>query len=152
MSSLPFHGYGIGGEFGNNKKTMQEMLEVSLNELPENKPRHLLGIGHLEDIPLIVKSGVDTFDCTMPTHYARHGVAFASTGKLDLRKAIFLKDLKALDKKCSCSTCQNYTRSYIAHLLRAKEITALKLLTIHNLFYFNTTLENIRKDIRDGKI
>src|SRR3989338_3357381 len=100
---------------------MQEMLKISLAELPENKPRHLLGIGHPEDIPLIIKSGVDTFDCTMPTHYARHGVAFMHSGKLDLRKAIFLKELKALDKKCECYVCQNYTRSYIAHLLRAKE-------------------------------
>ncbi len=152
IGNLPFDGFGIGGEFGDNKKIMERMLKISLAELPENKPRHLLGIGHLDDIPLIVKSGIDTFDCTMPTHYARHGVAFTSAGKLDLRKSIFLKELKALDKKCECYVCQNYTRSYIAHLLRAKEITALKFLTFHNLFYFNTVLEKVRNDIRKGKL
>ncbi len=152
IGNLPFDGYGIGGEFGGNKKVMQEMLKISIKELSENKPRHLLGIGHLEDIISIVKAGVDTFDCTMPTHYGRHGVAFTSSGKLDLRKALFLKELKSLDKMCQCMVCQNYTRSYIAHLLRAKEITALKLLTFHNLFYFNTVLEKVRNNIKNGKI
>ena len=152
ISSLPFDGFAIGGEFGDDKKTMVKMLEWVTKELPENKPRHLLGIGQLEDIEKIIKKGVDTFDCTVPTHYARHGQAFTSHGKLDLKKASFLKDKKPLDKNCSCFVCRNYTRSYLSHLFKAHEITPLNLLTFHNLYYFNKYVEKIRTDIKNGKI
>ncbi len=152
ISSLPFDGFGIGGEFGNDKKTMVKMLNWTINELPEEKPRHLLGIGRLDDILKIIKTGVDSFDCTIPTHYARHGIAFTSKGKLDLGKPIFLKDKKSLDKNCSCPVCQKYKRNYISHLIRAKEVTGLKLLTIHNLYFFNTYIEKIREKIKQGKI
>ena len=152
LAGLPFDGFGIGGEFGNSKKEMVNMLKWTFKELPENKPRHLLGIGHLEDIPEIIKSGVDTFDCVTPTHYARHGYAFTSAGKLDMSKSKFLNDKAPLDKKCDCFVCKNYSRAYITHLLKAKEITPLKLLTFHNLYYFNTFVENIRKQIKAGKM
>lgn len=152
LAGLPFDGFGIGGEFGNSKKEMANMLKWTFQELPENKPRHLLGIGHLEDIPEIIKSGVDTFDCVTPTHYARHGYAFTSAGKLDMSKSKFLNDKAPLDKKCDCFVCKNYSRAYLTHLLKAKEITPLKLLTFHNLYYFNTFVENIRKQIKAGKI
>lgn len=152
IGALAFDGFGIGGEFGDEKKTMTQMLGWALNELPEDKPRHLLGIGQLEDIPKIIKEGVDTFDCTIPTHYARHGVAFTSNGKLTMSQTKFLKDQKPLDTKCTCSVCQIYKRSYICHLLRAKEITALRLLTFHNLYYFNTVIEGLRTQIKEGKI
>ncbi|MDP1538491.1 MAG: tRNA guanosine(34) transglycosylase Tgt [bacterium] len=150
--SLDFDGFGIGGEFGDNKKKMLEMLNWVIKELPEEKPRHLLGIGYLEDIPKIIERGVDLFDCNAPTHYARHGIAFTSDEKLDLGKINFLEDETPLDKKCSCFVCQNYKRNYICHLFRAKEITALKLLTFHNLYFFNNFIENIRKKIKQGKI
>lgn len=152
IGSLPFDGFGIGGEFGDDKKTMIEMLKLTLSELPEEKPRHLLGIGYLEDIPKIIKAGVDTFDCIVPTHYARRGISYTSTGELDLNKKVFSSDKKPLDSKCSCDICRNYSRGYIHHLLRAKEITGMKLLTFHNLYFFNSFIENIRKDIKDGKI
>lgn len=152
ISSLPFDGFGIGGEFGDDKKTMGKMLKVVLDELPEEKPRHLLGIGHLEDIPEIINAGVDTFDCIVPTHYARHGTAFSSTGRLDMRQSKFLKDKKPLDKKCPCYVCRDYTRSYISHLFKAGEITALKLLTFHNLYFFNSFVEKLREDIKKGKL
>jgi len=152
FSHLSFDGFGIGGEFGDNKKTMIQMLNWSIKELPEEKPRHLLGIGYLEDIPKIIKSGVDTFDCIVPTHYARRGIAFTNGGKLDLRRSIFLNEKEPLDKKCSCFVCQSYKRNYICHLFRAKEITAMKLLTFHNLYFFNSFVENIRKNIKKGKI
>jgi len=152
MASLPFDGFGIGGEFGGSKKTMMQMLKWVFKELPENKPRHLLGIGHLEDIPKIIKSGVDTFDCIAPTHYARHGYAFTSTGKLDLSKTKFLNDKNPLDRKCKCFVCKDHSRAYITHLLKAREITALKLLTFHNLYYYNSFVENIRKQIKKGEI
>ncbi|MCL4406216.1 MAG: tRNA guanosine(34) transglycosylase Tgt [Patescibacteria group bacterium] len=152
IDSLGFDGYAIGGEFGDDKATMVKMLGWVNNELDEQKPRHLLGIGYLEDIPKIIKSGVDTFDCTMPTHYGRRGIAFISSGRLDLNKAVFLKDKGPLDKKCGCPVCGEYKRSYISHLIRAKEITGLKLLTMHNLFFFNSYVEKIREDIKKGKI
>ena len=155
IGSLPFDGFGIGGEFGNDKKIMFKMLNWTIKELPENKPRHLLGIGHLEDIPLIVKSGVDLFDCTIPTHYARRGIAFTSDGRLDMSKMKFLNPpaggKNPLDKKCDCLVCQNYKRNYISHLFRANEITAMKLLTFHNLYFFNAFVEKIREQIKNGK-
>lgn len=152
IGSLPFDGFGIGGEFGDEKHTMTDMLSFTLPHLPEEKPRHLLGIGHLEDIPEIMKSGVDTFDCIVPTHYARHGIAFTSKGRLDMRKSAFLNDNKPLDEACECSTCLQYRRNYITHLFRAGEITALRLLTMHNLYYFNSYVEQLRNDIKEGKI
>ncbi|MCL5004662.1 MAG: tRNA guanosine(34) transglycosylase Tgt [Patescibacteria group bacterium] len=156
IANLPFDGFGIGGEFGNNKNTMIKMIDWVVKELPENKPRHLLGIGHPEDILKIIKSGIDTFDCVMPTHYARHGIAFTSSGRLDMGKSKFLNPpaggKNPLDKKCDCMVCRNYTRSYISHLLKAKEITALRLLTFHNLYFFNSLVEKIRGEIKRGKI
>lgn len=151
IDSLGFDGYAIGGEFGSDKSSMVKMLETVNAELDVSRPRHLLGIGYLEDIPKIVKSGVDTFDCTAPTHYGRRGIAFVSSGKLDLNKAAFLKDRKPLDRTCGCPVCGAYSRSYISHLIRAKEISGLKMLTVHNLFFFNTFIENIRKEIKKGK-
>ena len=152
IGKLDFEGFGIGGEFGDDKKTMTNMIKWVLDELPERKPRHLLGIGHLEDMEKIIKAGVDTFDCTVPTHYARHGIAFTSQGKLDLNKQQFLTNKEPLDKDCLCPVCQNYKKNYICHLLKSKEITGLKLLTLHNLYYFNSFVEKIRNDIKNGKI
>ncbi len=152
IGSLPFDGFGIGGEFGDEKRTMTDMLNLTLPYLPYEKPRHLLGIGHLEDIPKVMTSAIDTFDCIVPTHYARHGIAFTSKGRLDMRKSVFLDDKKTLDPECECATCLNYTRNYITHLLKAEEITALRLLTFHNLFYFNSYVERLRKDIKSGKL
>lgn len=152
INSLGFDGYAIGGEFGDNKAEMIKMLEWVNNELAEQKPRHLLGIGYLEDIPKIIKAGVDTFDCTVPTHYGRRGIAFGSSGRLDLNKTVFLKDKKPIDPKCGCPVCGKYKRSYISHLIRAKEITGLKLITMHNLYFFNTYVEKLRKAIKQGKI
>jgi queuine tRNA-ribosyltransferase len=152
MASLPFDGFGIGGEFGDDKTKMTEMLDWVIKELPEEKPRHLLGIGHLDDIPKIIKSGVDTFDCIVPTHYARRGYVFGSFGKIDIGRRDFLKDKNPLDKKCDCQVCQNYTRGYVSHLFHAGELTALRLITFHNLYYFNNFVEKIRKQIKEGKI
>lgn len=152
INSLGFPGYGIGGDLGESKDAMKKILKWTIPYLDEQKPRHLLGIGHLDDMENIVKHGIDTFDCTVPTHYARRGIAFTSSGRLDMRKSKFFKDKNPLDKKCKCEVCQTYTRSYICHLLRANEITPLRLLTFHNLYYFNTFVENIRAKIKNGKL
>lgn len=152
IGNLPFDGFGIGGEFGNDKKEMPKMLNWVIAELPEKKPRHLLGIGYLEDIETIIKSGIDTFDCTVPTHYARRGIGFTTEGKLDLKQTKFLKKHEPLDKGCICNVCLNYKKDYICHLLRAGELTALKLLTFHNLYYFNNFIEEIKQKIKKGEI
>ena len=152
IGGLDFDGFGIGGEFGNDKKKMMQMVQWVVDALPEKKPRHLLGVGYLEDMELIIKSGADTFDCTVPTHYARRGIAFTSEGKLDLKKTKFLKKNEPLDKNCVCNVCLNYKKDYICHLLKAGEITGMKLLTFHNLWYFNTFVEEIRQKIKKGEI
>ncbi len=156
IGGLGFDGFGIGGEFGapsgSDKKEMSKMVSWVVDELPEKKLRHLLGVGYLEDMELIIKSGIDTFDCTVPTHYARRGIAFTSAGKLDMRKTKFLKKREPLDKSCICSVCLNYKKDYISHLIRAGEITGMKLLTFHNLWCFNTFVEEIRQKIKKGEI
>jgi queuine tRNA-ribosyltransferase/7-cyano-7-deazaguanine tRNA-ribosyltransferase len=152
INSLDFDGFGIGGDLGKSKKQLFKILSWVVPILKENKPRHLLGIGYLEDIKEIVKYGIDFFDCTVPTHYARHGIAFSGNEKLNLKKSQFLRDKNPIDKNCNCFVCQNYKRNYLAHLVRADEMTAKKLLTFHNLFYFNTFVEKLRKDIEKGKI
>ena len=152
INSLDFPGFGIGGVLGENKETMKKILDWTIPYLDAQKPRHLLGIGYLEDMENIVKSGIDTFDCTVPTHSGRRGIAFTSFGRLDLRKSRFLKDKNPLDKNCACLTCRTYKRNYLCHLLRANEITPLKLLTFHNLYFFNAFVEKIRKKIKSGLI
>lgn len=150
IGSQSFDGFGIGGEFGDDKKTMMKMIGWVNDELPEQKPRHLLGIGYPKDIPKIIKAGADTFDCIAPTHYARRGIAFTSVGRLDIGKSAFINDKNPLDKKCACRVCQNYKRNYFCHLFRAKEITAMSLLTFHNLYFFNSLVEKIRNEIKKG--
>ncbi len=152
IGGMDFDGFGIGGEFGDDKKAMTQMLRWATDILPEEKPRHLLGVGYVEDMPWMVQAGMDTFDCIAPTHYARRGVAFTSQGRVALSKTQFLKDKKPVDPKCDCYVCQNYTRSYICHLLKAWEITPLRLLTFHNLYYFNQAIAKLREAIKKGKI
>lgn len=155
IASRPFDGFGIGGEFGGDKRQMAKMIGWVTKELPDNKPRHLLGIGYLEDMEAVIKRGIDTFDCTVPTHYARHGNAFTSKGKIDCTKTKYLSGViskQPLDPECGCFVCQNYTKGYLAHLIRAHEITGLKLLTFHNVHYFNGYAAEIRKKIKKGKI
>ncbi len=152
IGKLPFEGFAVGGEFGSSKRVMVSMLKLVFENMPNEKPRHLLGIGHPEDILPIIKAGVDTFDCVAPTQYARRGIAFTPDGRLDMKKSVFLSDKKPLDAACGCFVCGTYKRGYITHLLRAHEITALKLLTFHNLYYFNAYISRIRENIKNGNI
>ena len=158
IGSLDFDGFGIGGEFGNEKITMTQTLNWVNKELPEEKPRHLLGIGYLEDIPKIIKEGIDSFDCIVPTHYARRGIGFIEKkgslthdlNRVDLSKSIYLKDKKPIDAKCDCFVCQNYRRNYISHLIKAGEITGMELLSFHNMYFFNKYVKKIREQIKKG--
>ena len=152
INSLDFDGFGIGGDLWRERSGTKKILRYVIPNLNERKPRHLLGVGHLKNIEDIIKEGIDLFDCTVPTHYARHGITFTTEGKLDLNKSKFLKKNEPLDKGCVCKVCLNYKKDYISHLLKAKEITALKLITFHNLWYFNNFIEDMRQKIKKGEI
>jgi queuine tRNA-ribosyltransferase/7-cyano-7-deazaguanine tRNA-ribosyltransferase len=159
-----FAGFGIGGDLGDTLAATEgsgskrigtrTILEWTLPLLDPRKPRHLLGIGKIEDIETIVRAGVDTFDCTVPTHYARRGIAFTSArengGRVDFGKAALLRDKGPIDPKCDCTVCVSYRRNYIAHLIRANEITGGALLTFHNLYFFNAYVARVREKIRKG--
>ena len=156
IGSLDFDGFGIGGSFGqsygDSKKNMLEVLDWVIPLLPDSKPRHMLGIGYLNDIEQCVRAGIDLFDCVYPTRIARHGIAIINKNKtLNLQKAAFLQDKKPLSSNCLCPVCKNYSRAYISHLIRAKEITGMRLLTLHNLYFFKNFMDNIRERIKQGK-
>ncbi len=162
ITKLDFDGFAVGGDLGESKNDSKKILRWVLPLLDQKKPRHLLGIGHIEDIENIIKCGVDTFDCTVPTHYARRGIAFVSKassqrgnahdGRVDFNKASLLNDKGPIDASCECLVCRNYRRNYIAHLVRANEITGGALLTFHNLFFFNTYVEKAREKIARGAL
>lgn len=152
IGAMDFEGFGFGGEFGYDKRSMGKVISAVSDALPEGKPRHILGIGHPEDFEIIAKSGGDTFDCITPTHYARRGVIFTSAGRIDIRNARYVKDFSPIDKKCRCEVCKTYTRSYISSLLRASELTGMKLATYHNLHYFNALAAKLRRRIKDGEL
>jgi len=158
IGAMNFDGFGFGGEFGYDKQSMKKVIGAVSDNLPENKPRHILGIGHPEDFSIIVAAGGDTFDCIAPTHYARRGTVFTSRGpstslrtsRLQINDRRFLKDInKPLDPSCTCDVCKTYSRSYICSLMRAHELTGMKLTTFHNLHYFNT---QVRKQIKNGEL
>src|SRR3989344_2114868 len=152
INSLDFDGFGIGGDLWRERGGAKKILDWFIPTINERKPRHMLGVGYLKNIEDIIKSGIDTFDCTVPTHYARRGIAFTSEGKLNIKQVKFLKKREPLDKGCVCNVCLNYKKDYICHLLKAHEITALRLLTFHNLYYFNNFVEEIRAKIKKGEI
>ena len=152
ISSLNFAGFGIGGSLGKSKKDMHKVLDWTVSFLPENKPRHLLGIGEISDIYEAVKRGVDTFDCVIPTRLGRNGSVLAKKGNLNIKSSRYFKDKKPLEKNCSCYTCQSFTRSYISHLFRAGEMLGGILTTIHNLYFMESYMKEIRQKIKDNKI
>jgi queuine tRNA-ribosyltransferase/7-cyano-7-deazaguanine tRNA-ribosyltransferase len=148
-----FDGFGIGGDIGESRTGTKLILKWVTPLLDERKPRHLLGMGHIEDIQNIMLGGADTFDCTVPTHYARRGIAFTSKGRVDFTKAALLKSKDPVDRACECLVCAGsgaYRRDYIAHLVRANEITGGALLTFHNLWFFNSYVERLREKIKRG--
>jgi queuine tRNA-ribosyltransferase/7-cyano-7-deazaguanine tRNA-ribosyltransferase len=148
IGAMDFQGFGIGGSLGKSKKEMFQVLDWSVPLLPENKPKHLLGIGSPEDIWEAVKRGIDTFDCVAPTRLGRNGSALLKKGKtLNIKSGRYLKDKNPIDKKCGCYACQNYTRAYISHLFKANEMLGPILTTIHNLYFMESLMRDIRKKI-----
>ncbi len=148
IGSLAFHGFGIGGSFG--KKEMLDVLDWTTPLLPENKPRHLLGIGLIEDIFLAVERGIDTFDCVEPTRIARHGTLLTAEGRMRITAAKFRADKKPIDKNCPCGLCKNYSRAYLHHLFKANEVLGMRLATIHNLTFMHKLMADIRTSIKNN--
>ncbi|MBU6426916.1 tRNA guanosine(34) transglycosylase Tgt [Patescibacteria group bacterium] len=140
-----FDGFGIGGSF--DKNDVGTAVRWVAEELPEDKPRHLLGIGEPDDLTAAIENGMDTFDCVAPTRMARNGSAYSSEGRLNLSNAQFVRDFGPLDPKCDCHVCRNYTRAYLAHLVRSKEMLSATLLSIHNLFFIVNLVEKARQAI-----
>lgn len=137
-----FDGFGIGGSFA--KEDMESAVKWVNEILPEDKPRHLLGIGEPEDLFMGVENGVDLFDCVAPTRNARNATLYTSTGKINITNAQFTKNFLPIDEGCNCYTCKNFTRSYLNHLFRGKEMLAGTLATIHNLHFIIHLVRKMR--------
>jgi len=157
IGNLPFDGLCIGGSLGKSKKEMHAILDWTIPLLPDDKPRHLLGIGELQDIVEGVARGIDLFDCAAPTRWARNGALLVSKGiaenpeqRINISNARFGMDRSPIDPTCDCYTCQNFTRAYIHHLHRAKELVYYRLATIHNLRFMMRFMRDLRSAINSG--
>jgi queuine tRNA-ribosyltransferase len=149
IAAMPFEGFGIGGSFGKNE--MIATVKAIVPYLPEGKPRHLLGIGRIEDIFAAVENGMDTFDCVIPTREARHARLWTAKGAIDIRKAVFKNDKKRIDAGCTCQACDATTRAKLHALFKAKHPDAGRLATIHNVWFFNFLVERMRNAIARGR-
>lgn len=152
ISSMDFDGIAIGGvSVGESKKEMKNVLTWVVPYLPEDKPRHLLGVGEIDDIFTLVEWGMDTFDCVQPTRLARMGKIFHKKEDIDITKKEFAQDTKPIDSDCRCYTCQHFSRAYVHHLFRVREFLGYRLATIHNIHFVNSLMVEIRVAISQGK-
>lgn len=150
--ALDFPGYAIGGvSVGEEKSTMYRVIERTAPLLPEDRPRYLMGVGTPEDILFAIRCGVDMFDCVLPTRNARHGYLFTSQGPVRIRNARHREDFSPLDPECGCYTCRRFTRAYLRHLYVEGEPLALRLLTLHNLYFYLALLRGVRRAIAAGR-
>ncbi len=148
LVDLSFSGYAVGGlSLGEPKVTTHEMMEISLSYVPEDKPRYLMGVGTPEDVIESVCRGVDMFDCVLPTRNARNGSLFTRFGKMIIKNSEYASDFSPVDSGCGCSTCRNYTRAYLRHLFNTGEITAMRLATIHSLYFYMDLMRTMREAI-----
>jgi len=151
IAKMDLDGYAIGGlAVGETTEEMYHILDVTLPFAPENKPRYLMGVGTPINILEAVDRGIDFFDCVMPSRNARHCNLFTSEGVMNLKNEKFERDLRPIDENCQCPACQNYSRAYIRHLFKAKEMLAMRLCVLHNLYFYNHLMEDIRTAIEDG--
>ena len=150
--ALNFPGYAIGGTaVGEPKEAMWEAVETVVEGLPPEAPHYLMGVGPPEDLIDGVSRGIDMFDCVMPTRNARNGSTFTPRGKLNLRNRRFADDLSPIQDGCTCSTCRQYSRAYIRHLVHVNEILGLRLLTLHSLHFYTTLMHEMREAICAGR-
>ena len=148
LIELDFEGYAIGGlAVGEGQDLMFETLDKTTKHMLQNKPRYLMGVGKPDDIIGAVKRGVDMFDCVLPTRSGRTGQAFTSKGQVNIKNSKHISDKMPLDLDCTCHTCQNFSRAYLHHLFRAKEILGLMLITWHNIHFYLNLMKKIRKAI-----
>ena len=151
IRELDLDGYAIGGlAVGEPAEEMYRIIEAVEPFMPEDKPRYLMGVGTPENILEAVRRGVDLFDCVMPTRNARHGHAFTWDGCRNLMNAKYTLDELPLDPTCDCPVCQNFSRAYLHHLFKSGEMLAMRLCVIHNIYFYNTLLERIRKALDEG--
>ena len=151
LVGLDLPGYAIGGlSVGETKEQMHAMLDVVTPLLPESKPRYLMGVGSPEDLFEGVARGVDLFDCVLPTRVARNGGLLTRSGRINIRNAQYTEDMRPIEEGCDCYTCRHFSRAYLRHLFRAKEVLGLRLATIHNLRMVLRTMAEIRQSILDG--
>lgn len=153
LTDIGFDGYAIGGlAVGESKDVMYEALSYVPDLLPEDKPRYLMGVGRPEDIIEGVLNGVDMFDCVIPTRNARNGHLFTSEGVVKIRNAKYAMDTEPLDKNCGCYACQNYSRAYLHHLDKCNEILGAHLNSVHNIYYYEHLMAQIREAIAEDRL
>jgi queuine tRNA-ribosyltransferase len=154
LAALPFDGLCIGGSLGADKRQMREVVDMTVPHMPDHLPRHLLGIGDVDDLIEGVARGIDMFDCVSPTRLGRHGAAIvrdpARRWKLNVNNAALREDPGPLDPTCDCYTCRHYSRAYIRHLYRAQELLGIRLVSLHNVAFLLDLMRRIRASIREG--
>lgn len=151
IRELDLNGYALGGlAVGESHEEMYHILDVTVPELPQDKPIYLMGVGTPQNILESVERGVDFFDCVYPARNGRHGHAYTNQGKMNLLNARYELDSQPIEEGCRCPACRHYSRAYIRHLLKAKEMLGLRLLVLHNLYFYNTMMEEIREAIETG--
>lgn len=148
LAAMEFDGYGIGGSF--NKDDISTAVDWVTSELPEDKPRHLLGMGEVIDLFEGIEAGIDTFDCVSPTRIARNGAVYTKKGRINIAGAKYSKLFKPIDKDCECYTCKNFTAAYLNHLVKSGEMLSATLISIHNLHFIITLVDDIRQSIETG--
>jgi queuine tRNA-ribosyltransferase len=148
INGKSFDGFGIGGSFA--KEDMSKACKWVNEILPEDKPRHLLGIGEPEDLFMGVENGVDLFDCVAPTRNARNGSLYTKNGKINIMNSKFIEDFNPIENDCSCYVCKNYSLAYLSHLFRAKEMLGGTLASIHNVYFINKLVADMRQSIIDN--
>lgn len=152
LCALDYDGFAIGGlSVGELNSEMYDTVEHTVEYMPKDKPRYLMGVGTPEDLIENIERGIDMFDCVMPTRNARNGTLFTSFGKINIKGAKFKEDEVAIDPECKCITCQRYSRAYLNHMFRAREITYFRLATIHNLHYYLNLMREVRVAILEDK-
>jgi queuine tRNA-ribosyltransferase len=153
LKAVEFDGYAIGGlSVGEPKEDMIRILDHTAPLIPKNKPRYLMGVGKPEDLVEGVRRGIDMFDCVMPTRNARNGHLFVNTGVIKIRNASHKTDTGPLDETCDCYTCKNYSRAYLHHLDKCKEILGSQLNTLHNLHFYQKVMQGLRAAIEQGRL
>ena len=149
---IGFPGYAIGGlSVGEPRELTRDIVESTLEFLPEDKPRYLMGVGTPEEIALYARMGVDMMDCVLPTRAARHGLLFTSQGRISIKQARYIEDNAPLDPDCKCPVCRRYSRAYLRHLYAANELLAQVLNSVHNLHFYMETMRRVRAEIASNK-